>query len=353
VCEISVAGDKYLSLPLEITSQSSQPSGFHLRTLQNVSAASAPLQSALLGVFLTTGGIALLGMLGVSLISARSIVRPLASLVDGLRQGTAKGTLPQFTVAPGSVHEIQELMRWFNEAAAAIASARENLVHAYLEFVGSLAHALDARDPYTAGHSQRVSDYSCATADVMDLSKDEVNTIQVGALLHDIGKLGIPDGILRKAGPLTQEEEDLIREHPVIGRRILEGVHGFEQYLSIVELHHENWDGTGYPHGLKGDATPLEARIVKVADAYDAMTSDRPYRKGMSHEAALRILRANVGTQLDPDVFEAFARLKLQSGRAPATRDIPADALNNLAEAMRQESGASSARQSETHEVNR
>ena len=102
----------------------------------------------------------------------------------------------------------------------------------------------------------------------------------------------------------------MLKEHPVIGRHILEGVQGFQSYLGIVELHHENWDGTGYPHGLKGNATPLSARIVKVADAYDAMTSDRPYRPGMSHEQALEKLRAMTGTQIDPAVMAAFEMIE-------------------------------------------
>ena len=161
-------------------------------------------------------------------------------------------------------------------------------MRAYVEFVSSLASALDARDPYTAGHSLRVSEYSCAIARAMNVEQQEHELIRVGALLHDIGKIGISDAVLQKTGRLTPEEETLIRQHPVIGKKILECVHGFEAYLPVVELHHENWDGTGYPGGLKGEETPRTARIVKVADAYDAMTSDRPYRRGMRHDAGYR-----------------------------------------------------------------
>src|SRR4029077_5389380 len=164
-------------------------------------------------------------------------------------------------------------------------------------------------DAYTAGHSQRVSEYSCAIAKALQIPEQELETIRVGALLHDLGKIGISDLVLQKPKGLTPEENDLIRQHPVIGNRILQNVEGLGAYLDIVELHHENLDGTGYPHGLKGEETPLHARIVKVADAYDAMTSDRPYRRGKSHSEAIAILKSVCGSEMDPMVVEAFAQL--------------------------------------------
>src|SRR6185437_11665952 len=160
-----------------------------------------------------------------------------------------------------------DLTDGFNRAAASIREAREGLQSAYVEFIGSLASALDARDPYTAGHSRRVSVLSCATAAALNVRENQVDEIRIGALLHDIGKIGVSDSVLRKAGKLTAEELALIREHPEIGRRILEGVHGFSSYLPAVELHHENWDGSGYPHGQRGEETPLPARIIHVVDA--------------------------------------------------------------------------------------
>ncbi len=331
-CEIQFGEDIYLSLPLDTIDQTSA-NGFYLRSLQNVSEASAPLLAELRRVFVTTGVAAMFGALLVSFLASRSIVRPLVLLMDRLHESAATGTLPQFEDSPASVHEVRELMQSFNEAASAIHLARRHLVEAYVEFVGSLAHALDARDPYTAGHSERVSAYACATASAMCVPQDEIDVIRIGALLHDVGKIGIPDGVLRKTGPLTQDEEDLIRQHPAIGRRILEGVNGFGPYLPIVELHHENWDGSGYPHGLVGEDAPLAARIVKVADAYDAMTSDRPYRRGMSHEAALGILEAHVGTQLDGVVVAAFA--SLEPLRFPPSQT--ADSLNQLANSIKRE----------------
>ena len=207
---------------------------------------------------------------------------------------------------PSSIPEIRELTTGFNRAAASIREGRMFLQRAYIGFVGSLASALDARDRYTAGHSHRVSQMATATARDLHLSDREIENIRIGALLHDIGKIGIPDAILQKPAALTKAEFDLIKEHPAIGRRILEPVGGFEDYLPIVELHHENWDGTGYPHGLRGDQVPIGARIVHVVDAYDAITTDRPYRPGKSHGEAVELLKKFAGTQFDSLAVEAF-----------------------------------------------
>src|SRR5690606_32117929 len=125
-----------------------------------------------------------------------------------------------------------------------------------------------------------------AIGEALGMEGHRLEMLRVGALLHDVGKIGVPDSILQKPAELTPEEFDVLKRHPEIGRRIVERVEGFHAYLPIVELHHESYDGNGYPYGLRGEETPLEVRIVRVADAYDAMTSDRPYRRGMRHEAA-------------------------------------------------------------------
>lgn len=342
-CEIELKGEKYLSLPL-MNSSESAADAYVLRSLQSVDAASAPVQSTLRGVFGTATLTGFLAALGIGLLCSRTIGRPLSQVIAHLRESSKTGELPEFPAAEDSVQEIRELTDSFNQAAASIRVGREKLLHAYVEFVGSLANALDARDPYTAGHSRRVSKYSEAIAQEMNVTGEDLETIRVGALLHDIGKMGISDAILQKPDKLTAEEATLIREHPVIGKRILEGVHGLDRFLPIIELHHENWDGTGYPYGLKAEETPLIARIVKVADTYDAMTSDRPYRKGMSHEAALRILTEVAGTELDGEVFAAFARVpELARGEA-----ITEDALQNLASAVEADRGSVPSVQEET-----
>lgn len=309
-CDVALGGVDYLSLPMPNIVRGATPGdGYQLRSLQNLDAAFGPVRNPLRNLFLVTG----FGALGVALIfsalASGSIVKPIVAITSHLRRSETTGLLPEFGQDVSSVKEVRELATSFNRAAAAIKEARTDLQMAYVEFVGSLANALDARDPYTAGHSQRVSELSCATALAIGLGGSEVSEIRIGALLHDSGKIGISDSILRKPGKLTDEEFAIIRQHPVIGRRILEGVQGFSPYLASVELHHENWDGSGYPHGQAGEETPLAARIIHVADAYDAMTSDRPYRPGMPHEKAISILAEQAGRQFDPRVVSAFAGL--------------------------------------------
>ncbi|MBL8214501.1 MAG: HD-GYP domain-containing protein [Bryobacterales bacterium] len=333
-CELHLAGEVFLSAPVQSLFLDG---GYELRSLQSMDQAGTATQAILRRVFLTAGVGALVAALALSLMSSRSIVRPLALVVARLRTAAATGVLPEFPNVPlsriATVHEIRELMLSFNRAAHAHRDAREKLLHAYVEFVGSLANALDARDAYTAGHSRRVSEYACALAEAVGMAEQERGQLRVGALLHDIGKIGIADGVLQKPGRLTPEEFSIIQQHPRIGRKILEGVNGFQAYLPVVELHHENWDGSGYPYGLRGAAVPLDARIVHVADAYDAMTSDRPYRRGMSHEQAVELIAGGAGTQFDPDLAKAFVALPTLA----AIRSQPgqsSDSLHNLAVAV-------------------
>ena len=321
-CEVRIGGETYMSVPLDNSPAQASDDGFTLRSLRSLDAAAAPVQSVLRRVFLSAGLTALAVAIALGAFSSRSIVQPLAAVVSRLRESSRTGVLPEFSTTERGVREGQE-----------------HLVRAYVEFVGSLASALDARDPYTAGHSLRVSEYSCAIARAMNVEQQEHELIRVGALLHDIGKIGISDAVLQKQERLTAEEEALIRQHPVIGKKILECIHGFEAYLPVVELHHENWDGTGYPLGLKGEETPRIARIVKVADAYDAMTSDRPYRRGMRHENAVAILEKCAGTQFDVPVVQAFITLGdiiQRPADSEGLVEVPVkDSLHHLAAAMR------------------
>jgi HD-GYP domain-containing protein (c-di-GMP phosphodiesterase class II) len=179
----------------------------------------------------------------------------------------------------------------------------------YLQFVETMAQALDARDPYTAGHSFRVAEYSYTIALGLGLAETDARTIHIAAQLHDIGKIGMSDVVLQKKGRLTREEFDFIKLHPQMGRKILERVAVFDKYLSVVELHHENTDGSGYPYGIRGSQIPLEARIVRVADAFDAMTSDRSYRHRLSPELAQKEIFDCSGTHFDPTVATAFLNL--------------------------------------------
>ncbi|MGA2716504.1 MAG: HD domain-containing phosphohydrolase [Bryobacteraceae bacterium] len=304
-CDVRLGGQGYMSLPLQI----SFGDGYAVRSLQNVDAASGPVQSVLNRLFLSASiGVILVALL-FSVLSSQNIVEPITAMISHLQRSESTGLLPEFTGDLSPIREIRELTSSFNRAAGAIREARQSLQRAYLEFVGSLASALDARDRYTSGHSGRVSELSCATAMALGVSGDELNDIRIGALLHDIGKIGISDIVLQKPGKLTAEEFAIVKQHPEIGRRILEGVQGFAAYLPAVELHHENWDGTGYPRGESGETTPLAARIIHVSDAYDAMTTDRPYRDGMTHDEAIAILRRFAGSQFDPRVVDAFVKI--------------------------------------------
>jgi putative nucleotidyltransferase with HDIG domain len=328
VCEIRAGGQTYVSLPLETESSN----GYQVRSFTSVDAAARPIQVLVRRVFEFTAVAALLAAVLMSGLSSRSIVRPISGLIARLQESARTGELPEFDSRVESIQEIRELTQSFNRAAAAVRDGRDRLQRANVEFIEALASALDARDPYTAGHSRRVSQLASVTAQALGLPPEEVHRIRIGALLHDVGKIGVSDSILSKPGRLTPEEDAKIRQHPRIGRRILEGVNGFQPYLDVVELHHENWDGTGYPKGLEAEQTPLAARIVKIADAWDAMTSDRVYRKGMSQSQALALLRRVAGTQTDPVVTELFCNLwAVESGSLSKSLEGLKEALQNEA----------------------
>jgi diguanylate cyclase (GGDEF)-like protein len=179
-------------------------------------------------------------------------------------------------------------------------------VAATTEVVAALAEALEERDNYTGEHSESVVDLAAHVAEALGLEPHEITTIRSAALLHNFGKVGIPDEILHKAGPLDDDEWRIMRQHPAIGERILRAIPGMGRVARIVRHEHERWDGTGYPDGLAGDAIPIGARIIHACDAYHAMTSDRPYRAALSHHMAMAELTTNAGSQFDPKVIEAL-----------------------------------------------
>jgi putative nucleotidyltransferase with HDIG domain len=175
-----------------------------------------------------------------------------------------------------------------------------------------MSAVLDARDPYTAGHSNRVTAYSLAIGKRYGLSEHDLSLLKKSAILHDIGKIGIPDAILLKDSKISDAEFSEIKKHPEIGANIVQQVQGFSEMSVVIEgimYHHERYDGYGYPKGIKENNIPLFGRIIAVADAFDAMTSNRPYRKGMPFENALRIIEDGKGVQWDPEISSLFVDL--------------------------------------------
>lgn len=192
---------------------------------------------------------------------------------------------------------------------------QSELEKAYMQTIETLRNVVETRDKETKGHSERVSSLGSALAQELNLSPEEVNMIRVAGLFHDIGKIGVPDAVLLKNGPLTQEEFQEIKKHPAGGEQILKQYTPFKEMMSIVRNHHERYDGKGYPDGLAGEEICLGARIIAVADSFDAMISNRTYRKGLGFERTMAELNAGRNTQFDSHIVDALLRLIDKMGR--------------------------------------
>ncbi|HEY3727797.1 MAG TPA: HD-GYP domain-containing protein [Solirubrobacteraceae bacterium] len=182
----------------------------------------------------------------------------------------------------------------------------QELSRSYMATVRALSNAVEARDAYTGKHAERVAAYGIEIARALGLPRPEASELEFGFLLHDIGKLAIPDAILYKAGKLTDEERALMARHPAIGAEIVGEIEFLSEAARVVRSHHERWDGSGYPDGLAGEEIPLAARVFAVADVLDALTSDRPYRPASSLHEAREMISAEAGSHFDPQVVEAF-----------------------------------------------
>ncbi|GAB0055991.1 hypothetical protein SIID45300_00290 [Candidatus Magnetaquicoccaceae bacterium FCR-1] len=217
--------------------------------------------------------------------------------------------------------EIGELGRAINGMADNIGRLMREQEESYLQTLQALSKALEAKDSYTQSHSARVSKYSVKLGKYLGLSEERLKSLNKGALMHDLGKIGVPDAILNKPGPLTDEEYAIMRGHARYTATIMRPLHRFHEFLEIAAWHHEHWDGSGYPDGLAGENIPLLARIVSIADTWDAMTGDRVYRKGMSPARAMEILeREKDSGQWDPRLLQTFLGLM----RAEFREDEPA-----------------------------
>jgi hypothetical protein len=207
-----------------------------------------------------------------------------------------------------------------HQARLAIESAWnfEHLEETFVSTVEALANALEANDQYTSSHARWICDMSLHVGVELGLGARALKRLELGALFHDIGKIGVPSEILRKPGPLTAEERVIMEQHPVLGERILAPIERLGDVRPVVRACHERWDGHGYPDGLAGEGIPVEARIIFVCDAFHAMTTDRPYRRALSDEEACRRLRAAAGTQFDPAAVEAFVRLHEAAPHVPS-----------------------------------
>ena len=200
------------------------------------------------------------------------------------------------------MHEIKRINEMLKES-------KEQLERAYLDTIQSLRYAVEAKDPYTRGHSDRVSEYAVLIGRKMGLSEDEIKTLQIGGLFHDIGKIGVPDTILQKEAKLTDDEYSQIKNHPSIGAHILGEAEAFKDIIPIVKHHHERFDGRGYPSRLSGEEIPLLARITAVADTFDAMTSKRSYRNALDIQYVKEEIERCKGTQFDPKIAEVFLEI--------------------------------------------
>jgi len=210
-----------------------------------------------------------------------------------------------------SLVELEIFCALGSQAAVAIENANlyQKLHNTFLRTAEALAEAVNSRDPYTGGHTRRVQEYALQIAQFLNLPDHEMEILRLAAILHDIGKIGIDDAILRKSGALTDEERMKMNEHPEIGGRIISHVEEMREVLPGVRHHHEWFNGDGYPDGLQSETIPLHARIIAIADAFDALTTDRPYRKGLSGKEAFELLCRDSGSHFDPHILEIFYKV--------------------------------------------
>ena len=290
--------------------------------------------------------LAVLLSIGVSIFAARRITNPLSVLTESSR-ALARGDFSQ-RVHLKSRTEIGELAQTFNTMSEELERFIEDLKRAAEEnrelFMGSiqmLAGAVDEKDPYTRGHSDRVTRYSLLIAKEMNLPATFMETLRISAQLHDVGKIGIEDHILKKPGALTEEEFEVMKTHTTKGANILRPVTQLAEMLPGIELHHEALDGRGYPYGLKGDQIPLLPRVIAVADTFDALTTNRPYQNAHTPEQALQIIKNLAGKRLDPDAVAAllavYERGEIRIQRFTIKRPVaaaPAEAAKVVAAAQ-------------------
>lgn len=255
-------------------------------------------------------GLVLSSLIGLLLIiyNTRSIVRPIDKITDSALRVSSGDWTYRFDIKGGG-EEIEHLSIALNRMRNTILGQVDELDRLFRGTITALAAAVDAKSPWTRGHSERVTSYSLAVGAGLGLPETDLKTLELAALLHDIGKIGTYEAILDKAGKLTEEELKIIRQHPSKGAEILSPIKQLKGIVPLVRGHHESYDGSGYPNGLKGEEIPIMARILAVCDSYDAMAADRPYRKGRNKDESVAELKRCAGIQFDPEVVNTFVKV--------------------------------------------
>ncbi len=243
----------------------------------------------------------------LGLFLSNLITRPILKL-EQAASDVAKGKRDVHVATDGG-DEIADLALSFNKMVSSLSRSEKDLISAYDITLEGWSKALELRDAGTQGHTQRVTDLTLELAHAMGIEEEKIIHMRRGALLHDIGKIGIPDRILLKPGPLTKAERKMIENHPAFAREMLKKIEFLHPAIDIPSFHHERWDGKGYPNGLFGQEIPIAARIFAVIDVWDALTSDRPYRKAMPAKKALAYIKDNSGTLFDPEVVTVFSKM--------------------------------------------
>jgi putative nucleotidyltransferase with HDIG domain len=289
---------------------------------------------------LVWSALALAGALLLGVLFARRLSAPIAGLAEST-QAISEGQYGSKVEVSGTA-EIAALSESFNRMSDSIEVAFEQIRRAarenhelFLASIRALAEAIDAKDPYTRGHSERVATYAAAVAREMEMSAEDVERIRLSALLHDVGKIGVDDRIIRKPTALTEEEFEAMKTHPIKGAAIMSAIPQLADVIPGMRYHHEKWSGGGYPDGLVGEKIPMQARIVSVADTYDAMTTTRPYQKAMEIDYVVERIRQFAGVRYDPVVVSAFLRAYQKGNLAPIpVTSSPIDEEEPLREAL-------------------
>ena len=290
-----------------------EESGWGVVVQRPVAAAFTAVREMAFRTGISTAVLVIVALL-IAALAARRVGRPIQQLAESTHE-IAAGNFGQRVEAVGVGRELVELGQDFNRMSGHVQSyvgQLEQAAQANRElFIGSMrafTAAIDAKDPYTKGHSERVAAYSRVISKFLDLSAEMEHRIWVGALMHDVGKIGIEDRILKKGGVLTDDEYEVMKQHPAIGAEIMSRIEQLKEMLPAIRWHHEAWNGKGYPDGLRGEQIPLMARIVGIADTFDAITTNRPYQRAFEPDFAVKTITRLAGARFDAKIVTAFLR---------------------------------------------